>query len=183
MKELIHWCLKIVIWINSNFDNNIRIENDLTKYLKNIFKRQHVYKGLIFHSSSKYFLKIAFPERYHKNSQVVLTVAGIKELTSNMYANIMSSSPISRRSLLTLILLVADLAKTKLCEKPEKWLKTWQMGTHLRVLAEIFPIYTNMTGFGWFSHFSSLDECSLIMERVNRFEGTGNDHWSQALIG
>ena len=54
------------------------------------------------------------------------------------------------------------------------------MGTQLRVLAEIFPINTNMTGFGWFSKvfasFSSLDDCSLIMERVNRFEGTGNDH-------
>ena len=53
---------------------------------------------------------------------------------------------------LTLILLVADLAYMKLCENPEKWPKPWQMGTHLRVLGEIFQMNTNMTGFGWFSN-------------------------------
>ena len=43
------------------------------------------------------------------------------------------------------------------------------MGTHLRVLGEIFPMNMNMTGFGWFSKvfaFSTMDECSLSMERV-----------------
>ena len=54
---------------------------------------------------------------------------------------------------LTLILLVANLAKTKWCKKPEKWLKTWQMGTHMRVLSESFPMSTHTTGFRWFSEF------------------------------
>ena len=52
--------------------------------------------------------------------------------------------------LLTLMMLVASLANTKWCNKPEKWLKPWQMGTHLRVLSESFPMNTNMTGFRWF---------------------------------
>ena len=29
--------------------------------------------------------------------------------------------------------------------------ETWHMGTHLRVLAESYPMNTNMTGFRWFS--------------------------------
>ena len=32
---------------------------------------------------------------------------------------------------LTLMLLVANLVKTKFCKRPEKWLKPWHMGTHL----------------------------------------------------
>ena len=47
---------------------------------------------------------------------------------------------------LTLMLLVVNLADTKWCKKPGKWLKPWQMGTHLRVLSESFPMSTNMTG-------------------------------------
>ena len=54
---------------------------------------------------------------------------------------------------LTLMLLVDTLANTKWCENPEKWPKPWQMGTHLRVLSENYPMNTNMTGFGWFSQF------------------------------
>ena len=53
--------------------------------------------------------------------------------------------------LLTLMLLVANLANTKWCKKPEKWPKPWQMGTHLRVLSESFQMNTNLTGFRWFS--------------------------------
>ena len=48
---------------------------------------------------------------------------------------------------LTFMLLVTNLANTKWCRKPEKWLKPWHMGTHLRVLSESFPMNTNMTGF------------------------------------
>ena len=44
------------------------------------------------------------------------------------------------------------------------------MGTHLRVLSESYPIYTNMTGPKWFSKKSlrpcALDESSLIVSRV-----------------
>ena len=47
----------------------------------------------------------------------------------------------------TFMLLVTNLANTKWCRKPEKLLKPWHMGTHLKVLSESFPINTNMTGF------------------------------------
>ena len=46
------------------------------------------------------------------------------------------------------------------------------MGTHLKELSEIFPMNTNMTGFGWFSKiFASLylDENSLSIGRVNQW--------------
>ena len=53
---------------------------------------------------------------------------------------------------LTLMLLVANFANTKSCKKnPEKSLKPWQMGTHLRVLREGYPMNTNKSGFQWFS--------------------------------
>ena len=54
-------------------------------------------------------------------------------------------------------------------QKPEKWLKPWQMGTHLRVLNESYPMNTNMTGLRWFSktlHPCTLDESSLSIGRV-----------------
>ena len=38
-----------------------------------------------------------------------------------------------------------------LYKKPKKLLKPWQMGTHMRVLSESYPMNTNMTGFRWFS--------------------------------
>ena len=44
-------------------------------------------------------------------------------------------------------------------QKNWKWLKPWQMGTHLRVLSESYPINTNMTGFGWFSEIF----CILVL--------------------
>ena len=48
---------------------------------------------------------------------------------------------------LTLMLLVANLSITKLGKQPEKCLKHWHMGTHLRVLSESYPMNTNMPGF------------------------------------
>ena len=48
------------------------------------------------------------------------------------------------------MLLVANLANTKSCKKPEKWLKPRHMGTHLRVLSESYPMNTNMTVFRCF---------------------------------
>ena len=54
---------------------------------------------------------------------------------------------------LPLMLLVANLAYTKWCKKPEKWLKLWHMGTHLRVLSECYLMNTNMTGLRRFWNF------------------------------
>ena len=71
---------------------------------------------------------------------------------------------------LTLMLLVANLTNTKKCKKPEKLLKPWQMGTHLRVLSESFPMNTNMTGFQWFfkkTHPCALDESIPSIGMVN----------------
>ena len=48
---------------------------------------------------------------------------------------------------LTLVLVVANLANTKWCKKTRKWLKPWHMGTHLRVLSKSYPMNTNMSGF------------------------------------
>ena len=62
-------------------------------------------------------------------------------------------SPILQLQLLnlTLMLLVANLANTKLCKNPGKSLKSWHVGTHLRALLECYPMSTNKTGFRWFS--------------------------------
>ena len=66
--------------------------------------------------------------------------------------------------LLTLMLLVANLANTVWCENPKRWLKTWQMGTHLRVNTNM---NTNMTGFRCFSKiFESLNKSSFSIRRV-----------------
>ena len=51
---------------------------------------------------------------------------------------------------LTLMLLVATLAVTKLCKNSGKLLKLWHMSTPLRVLSESFPMNSYMTGFRWF---------------------------------
>ena len=48
---------------------------------------------------------------------------------------------------LILMLVVADLDKTKWYINPLKWLKPWHKGTHLRVLSESYVMNTNMTGF------------------------------------
>ena len=55
------------------------------------------------------------------------------------------------KNLLILMLLVANFCITKWCKQAGKWLKPWQIGTHLRVLSESFPMNTNMTGFRLFS--------------------------------
>ena len=49
------------------------------------------------------------------------------------------------------MLVVANLANTKLGKKPEKSLKPWHIGTHMKVLSESYQVNTNMTGFRWFS--------------------------------
>ena len=49
------------------------------------------------------------------------------------------------------MLLLDKLANTKWCKTPDKALKPWHVGTHLRVLCEGSPMSTNMTGFIWFS--------------------------------
>ena len=55
--------------------------------------------------------------------------------------------------LLTLMLLVANLAITKVCKKNDKCLKPWHMGTHLRLIRKRYPMNTNTTGFKWFLIF------------------------------
>ena len=45
---------------------------------------------------------------------------------------------------LSLRLLVANLANTKWCKNPEIWLKAWNMGTHLTVFSESFPMNTTI---------------------------------------
>ena len=70
----------------------------------------------------------------------------------------------------TLLLLVATLASTKWYKNPEKWLKTWQMGTHLRVLIESYPMKPTWQGLDGFQKkiFASLFlyKCSLSIEKV-----------------
>ena len=68
--------------------------------------------------------------------------------------------------------LVANLAVTKWCKKAEKFLKSWHIGTHLRVLCDSYPINTNIwQGFDDFQKSvrpHTLDESSLSIGRVNR---------------
>ena len=45
-----------------------------------------------------------------------------------------------------LMLVVANLANTKWCKKPEKWLKPWQMGTHRRAIQWI-PTWQGLEEF------------------------------------
>ena len=72
---------------------------------------------------------------------------------------------------LTFILLVVNLADIKWCKKPEKWLKPWHMGTHLRVLSTSFPMNTNMTGLSWFSKiFWVLRWIASALEGSNYFQ-------------
>ena len=49
------------------------------------------------------------------------------------------------------MLLLANLVKTQRCKTPEKGLKPWHVGTHLKVLTESHPMNINMTGFRWCS--------------------------------
>ena len=72
---------------------------------------------------------------------------------------------------LTLLLLVANLANTKMMQKFLEMTETLAHGTHLRVLNESYPMNTNMTGFIWFSYIylrpCDLDESSLSIGRLN----------------
>ena len=73
------------------------------------------------------------------NTRAVASLSGLEEHTL----------------LLTLMLRVANLTNTKWGKNPweitETSLKQWQMGTHLKVLNESYPMNTNMTWFRWFS--------------------------------
>ena len=73
---------------------------------------------------------------------------------------------------LILMLLVANLANTKWCKKPENLLKPLHMSTHLRALSESFPLNTNMTRIKWFSESlcpCALDISSLSIGRVKNY--------------
>ena len=85
-------------------------------------------------------------------------IALVEGLPSHILYTIHQNPESVYLSILTLMLLVANLANSKWCKKKiEKWLKPWQMGTHLRVLGESSPMNTNMTGLRLFSKiFASL---------------------------
>ena len=73
---------------------------------------------------------------------------------------------------LTLVLLAAN---TKWCEKAEKWLKPWHLGTHLRVLRQRAikwtPTWQGLGGFQKSLHMYALGESSLSIERVKYYAG------------
>ena len=48
------------------------------------------------------------------------------------------------------MLLVVNLANTKICKNTLKCLNPLPLGTHLRVLSESYPMNTSMTWFRWF---------------------------------
>ena len=78
------------------------------------------------------------------------------------------------------MLLLANLANTKWCKNPKKWLKPWHMGTHLRVFSESYQINTNMTGFRWFSKYCALEESSLHIGGVKIL--LANKHFAKLFI-
>ena len=63
------------------------------------------------------------------------------------------------------MLVVANLANTKWCKHPYKWLKPWNMRSPLRVLSKSFLMSTNITEFRYsfqkIVHPCSLDKSSL----------------------
>ena len=70
------------------------------------------------------------------------------------------------------MLLMANLANTKRCKETEKSLKSWHVGTHVRVLSESFPMNTSMAGLVGFQRTfrpCALDESSLSINRINPF--------------
>ena len=71
-------------------------------------------------------------------------------------------------NMLTLMLLVANLANTKWLEKPGNWLSPRHMGTHLRVLSESFPMNINMTVF----------KCSALWRAVYSPSPTERRFWT-----
>ena len=54
------------------------------------------------------------------------------------------------RSILTLMLLVANITNAKLCQKADELTENLAYGTHLRELSGSLPMNFNMTGFRWF---------------------------------
>ena len=71
---------------------------------------------------------------------------------------------------LTLMLLAANLSNTKLYKKNLKMTETLANGySSESTRRELSNVYTNMTGFGWFSKIlcpCALDESSLSIGRV-----------------
>ena len=59
------------------------------------------------------------------------------------------------------LLMVANLASTNLCKKPEKWLKPWHMGTHERPQKELSNEYQHNRVKMVFKNPYPLDESSL----------------------
>ena len=70
----------------------------------------------------------------------------------------------------TLMLLMANLANTKLMQKTLKMTETLaHVYSSPRVLSKSFPVNTNMTGFRWFSKF--LHPCALDESIASALEG------------
>ena len=78
-----------------------------------------------------------------------------REITQNYSSELKTTHLIS-----TLMLLVDHLTNTKWCKKPEKWLKPWYMGTHLRVLSESYLMNTN----NWQGLDGFKDVCILVLQ-------------------
>ena len=72
------------------------------------------------------------------------------------------------------MMLVANLANTKLCKKVLKWLKLWHMDTHLTLFSESFLLNTIMTGFAWLS--KNLCFFVLWMKVASALEGLCKTH-------
>ena len=68
---------------------------------------------------------------------------------------------------------MANLAKTKWCKKTKKWLKPWEMGTHLSVQRELSNEYQHDRVKMVFKKnlcSCALDESSLGIRRVNKWK-------------
>ena len=108
------------------------------------------HKILLFIGRDIYEFHGAYSSRYFP--LLLVNSAGFPKVIIN-YATVGGMREKYRFSawLLAFMLLVANVVNTKYCKIPEKSLKPWHMGTHLRVLCEGYPMSTNMTGFRWFS--------------------------------
>ena len=61
-------------------------------------------------------------------------------------------------------------------KNPEKWLKPWQMGTHLRVLSESYPTWQDLDGFQKSLLPRALEENSFSIGRVKVVTHIGNQN-------
>ena len=93
----------------------------------------------MYHSFRGEYLNYAWAQSL-KSHQYQLTIIHESRLLS-------STTVVIKSGFLTLMLLTAKLANTKLCKNAKKTLKHLANGTHLRVLSKNFPMSTNMTGF------------------------------------